>query len=515
MNQFITRHRDKIIGVLEGFDRVLFRGNLRSISYGDGLARFLSYKGVRLMDFKTFAPQMSRGISKHAEQLAKRNGRPYRYLTSPKTDKEPIAREIAQRDGIEQGLLCVLACVEPCRTFSPRWSDARGDIVMVPETRQCKFLYFYFMDRDFGLMHVRLQSWFPFDIQVCINGRSYLQRQLDRKGIGYVKRDNCFLRIDDMRRAQKILDRLNRRRWAPTLKRIVGGLNPLLGKGALLGTVRQYYWTIRQSEVATDIIFRDKQTLAELYPALCRHVTHHCAGRDVLRFFGKKATLNFTDEVITEHQRLTEGVRIRHRVYRNSIKMYDKHGCVLRIETTINNPKPFRVWRKAQDDPASRYAWRVMRKGVADTARRVNLSRMANRRYLEMLAVVDDPTPIHRVLDPISRPVSKRGKRARGLRPVAPEDAAIFQAILRGEHEIRGFTNGDLQAHLFADSPRDARERRRRCSWVNRRLKLFRCHGLIAKVGNRRLYRLTAKGRQVMAAALELRETNLAHLRAA
>lgn len=140
---------------------------------------------------------------------------------------------------------------------------------------------------------------------------------------------------------------------------------------------------------------------------------------------------------------------------------------------------------------------------------------MANRRYLEMLAVVDDPTPIHRVLDPISQPVTKRGPRARALRPVAPEEAAIFQAILRGEHSIRGFTNRDVQAHLFADPRRDKRERRRRCSWVNRRLRLLRRHGLIIKVGNRHLYRVTAKGNRAMTTALALREANLTYLRAA
>jgi hypothetical protein len=509
VNQFIARHRGKIIGVLEGFDRVLFRGHLQSISFGDGLARFLSHKGVRLKEFRTFAPKVSRRIAEHAEQLAKREGRPYSYLASPKIEKEPLARMIAERDGIKQGLVCVFACVEPCRTFTPRWCADRDDLVMRSEIRQCKFLYFYFMDRDFGLMHVRLQSWFPFSIQVCINGRSYLQRQLDRQGIGYVKRDNCFLRIDKLPRAQKILRRLHRRRWDRTLNRMVRGLNPLLGEGALLGAQRRYYWTIRQSEMATDIMFRDEQALAEIYPALCRHVTHHCGGEDVLRFFGKKATLSFTDEVITETQRLTEGVRIRHRLYGNSIKMYDKFGCVLRIETTINNPKPFRVWRKAQGDPTSSYAWRAMRKGVADTARRVRLSTMANRRYLEMLAVVGDPTPSRRVLDPISQPVKKRGRRARGLRPVSAEDADLFAAVLRGEHHLRGFTNGHLQALLYPTPPTDLRERQRRSNRIGRKLRMLRCHGLIRKIGRHRLYRVTPKGLHAMTLALALRDLSL------
>lgn len=508
MEQFIKRHEDKIVGVLEGFDRVLFRGTLPSISYGDGLARFLSFRGVRLKDFDSFVRLCSQQVTAHGKQFAQQRGRPYEYLASPKVSKEPLARQIAERDGVERGLICVFSCVETCRTFSVLWSDNRQDLVVIPRTRKCSFFYFYFMDPEFGLMHVRLQSWFPFNIQVCINGRSYLQRQLDRKGIGYVKRDNCFPRIDDLPRAQAILDRLHRRRWAPTLDRIVRGLNPLLGKGRLLGARRRYYWTVRQSEMATDVMFRDEAALQEVYPALCRHVAEHCGGEDILRFFGKRATLAFRGEVITERQRLAEGVRIRHRLYANSIKMYDKHGCVLRIETTINNPKPFRVWRRAQGDPSSALAWRVMRKGVADTRRRVEISIAANRRYLDALAVVDDPTPNCRVLDPISQPVKKHGQRTRGLRPIAPEDAELFQAVLQGQHLIHGFTNGNLQSLLYPTRGKTRAERRRRSNVIGRRLRLLRRHGLIHKVGKRRLYRITAKGHQIMTVALAIRQTS-------
>ena len=515
MEQFIKQHHECILGILEGFDRVLFRGTLRSIAYGDGLARFLSFKGIRLKAFKSFLGSCSQQIVQHARHLAEQAGRPYRYVPSPKASKESIAREIAERDGIQRGLICVLSCVEPCRSFSVRWDHVRQDLRVVPQTRKCTFLYFYYMDREFGLMHIRLQTWFSFEVQVCINGRSYLQRQLDREGIKYVKRDNGFLRIDDLPRAQAMLDCLSRRRWAKTLDNLVRPLNPLLGEGTLLGEQRSYYWTIRQSELATDVMFRDEAALGRIYPALCRHVIEHCSGEDVLRFFGKKATLKFTGEVITESQRLVEGVRIRHRLHANSLKMYDKHGSVLRIETTINNPHPFRVLRRAQGDPSSALAWRMMRKGIADTARRVEVSLRANRRYLDALAVVGDPTPTCRVLDPLSNPVTKRGARTRGLRPIAPEDAALFEAILRGEHRIRGFTNGDLQACLFEKPPRDTKERSQRSSCVGRRLRMLRRHGLIRKVGKRRLYRITAKGHQAMTLALALRHCSLIHPNAA
>jgi len=82
---------------------------------------------------------------------------------------------------------------------------------------KCLHFYFYRLDPEFGLMHVRLQSWFPFEIQIWVNGREWPARQLDREGIGYQRYDNTFLHIDDLARAQKWCARLKRRRWPRVL----------------------------------------------------------------------------------------------------------------------------------------------------------------------------------------------------------------------------------------------------------------------------------------------------------
>ena len=514
MEEFIQRHQGRITGVLEGFDRILFRGTLRSISYARGMDKFLGARGVLLKDFQAFAQGCTDRLAKHAQGLAQAAGRPYRYLPSAGVRKERIALEIARQHGITQGLICVLACVEPCASFELRRDRRARKLALVPAQRKCRFFYFYYLDEDFGLMHVRLQSWLPLDVQVCLNGRAYLARQLDRAGIGYDQADNCFLRIDGLERAQALLDELTSLNWASRLARWVRPLvEALLGQGGPLADVHPYYWTIRQSEYATDVMFRDAAGLAEVYPRLCRHAVEGLHSPDVLRFLGQRLARD--REVSTDLRRRIEGVRVKHRVGGNSIKMYDKQGSVLRIETTINDPHMFRCLRQAQDDPGSPLAWRKMRKGVADTARRVQVSRDANHRYLETLAVVGDATATHRVLDPISKPVAKAGRSSRGLRPVDPEDATLFAAVLRGEHLLHGFTNAQIQAALLAGPPRDPTQRSRRSSWVGHRLRLLRRHGLIHKIGRQRLYRITPKGHQVMSLALALRRSDAGQLKAA
>jgi hypothetical protein len=222
------------------------------------------------------------------------------------------------------------------------------EIEIGPAKRKCLHYYFYYVDRAFGPMHVRLESWLPFSAQVYVNGREYLARRLERAGISFEKHDNCFTRVSDLKRAQDMLDDLVSRRWERFLNMLARRVNPLLDARSGL-ELQGYYWTIRQSEVATDVIFQDAATLEAVYPRLLRHAIEEFRCQDVLRFLGRRLTKSKTEEVTSELRELVEGVRIKHRFGENSIKMYDKQGNVLRIETTIK--KTAAVSGCSGDDP--------------------------------------------------------------------------------------------------------------------------------------------------------------------
>ncbi len=506
MNTFIQRHRDNVIGQLSGFDRVLFRGTLRSISYADGLGRYMNSQKILLKDFDGWAKRCTQRLKQHIEAVAKKAGRSVHYLASSAIDKEQYARKIADADRIGRGLVCVLSCVEPC--FSPsihrNAQTRRLELRFAP--RKCKFYYIYLIDPRFGWMHIRIQSWLPFDVQVYVNGRSYLKQQLDGAGIGYVQHDNSFSRIDNLTRAQVLLDRMIKLNWPRVLSRLLSDWLPALQEGLLPEGTGRYYWTIRQSEVATDVMFREAHSLAAIYPRLCRHAIEGLSCPDILKFMGKSPS-RYSGEVTSNHQRLVQGVRVKHTHAGNSIKMYDKGGSVLRIETTINFPGKLRVYRGPLDRPKHNPQWRSMSKSVADIARRVELCRAANERYLEAMAVIGQERPAAAVLDPVSRPINRQAKPARALRPIGPDDAALFAAVMAGDHLIDGLTNGDLQQALFEQATDDANEKRRRSNAIGRKLRLLRRHGLIRKVSSRRLYRVTDQGRQVMGLALAIRQS--------
>ena len=113
MERFVTRHGDRIAGILSAFHRMIFRRTLRSLSYPAGLEAFLATLRVLLKDFGRFAQRVSDRVKQHAETLARHQGRPFEYLASAATSKETTARAIMTRDGITDGLICVLSCVEP------------------------------------------------------------------------------------------------------------------------------------------------------------------------------------------------------------------------------------------------------------------------------------------------------------------------------------------------------------------------------------------------------------------
>jgi len=114
---FIQKHEKDVMGSLSGFDRLVFRGTLRRLSFGEGMASYLSFAGVLLKDFANFVLQVTTRLKEASLDLARRTLRPLKYLPSSQVSKEDLAREIAAKENLSDGLICVLTCVEPCQSF--------------------------------------------------------------------------------------------------------------------------------------------------------------------------------------------------------------------------------------------------------------------------------------------------------------------------------------------------------------------------------------------------------------
>jgi hypothetical protein len=365
-------------------------------------------------------------------------------------------------------------------------------------------LYFYFLDPQFGLCHVRVQTWFPFTTQVYVNGHDWLARQLQAAGVGFVQQDNAFTQLDEPAKAQQLADGFPRLPWVRILDGWARQVNPLLAEDWLQH--KGYYWVLDPVEYSTDVLCKDRHALAEVYPQLLDHACLYCSAQDILKFLGRRLHPRCDGEVLTDCKKdRWPGARIKHRVKNNWLKRYDQFGQVLRSETGINNPREFTVRRRVEGKGPSQRAWCPMNKGVANFYRYHEVAQASNERYLSALAVVDRPQASAKILDRVHQPARLGPRRRRGLNLLRVEEQKLFRAVLRGEPRVNGFRNRDIQAVLFPVQVKGRAEQRRRTTQVSRLLHLLRAHGLIAKIPHAHRYRVTSKGEAVMSAAIYAR----------
>lgn len=517
MRAFIQRYEDQIQGVLSGFDRLRFRGTLRLLTSIGGVMSLLGRLGVLMKDFTTYAEQLTQRLRASIEAVGQGAGRPPLYLPGY-TNKEELVQGIQQRQGVApNGLVAVLSTLETCTSYDLFRDRERREVRLRRRPRKCLHYYVYFRDEMFGLTQVRIQTWLPFDVRVVLNGREWLARQLAAARTDYRREDNCFPWIEDFPRAQALANRQPRIRWSHHLDRLLRRAAPEFFRLFQDAPLRPY-WSIDESEWATDIAFRTPEALAKLYPTLLRYGIETFGSRDVLRFLGHKVSIQgrlpprLRKEVISDWRERREGMRIKHRVGRNTLKMYDKFGQILRVETTINEVQSLKSFRRKEGQTQGPREWLPLRKSVADMPRRAALSHSANARYLETLAAASPQTPLSRLADKLCRPVrDERGRRRRALNPFSPDDANLLSAVIRGQHALTGFRNRDLREALYGAAV-DETERRRQSARTTRHLGLLRAHGLIRKLPGTHRYVLTKEGQTAITAFLAARNATLDQL---
>jgi len=378
-NAFVHKHASRIQGVLSGFDRLRQRGTLRQLDGPQVMEAYLNACRILIKDFGQSVERTTKAVKDKARALAEKAGRAFLFVPSSQTRKEDLARKIAARDKITDGLIAILNCVEPCMSFEVVGNPQTKHIEIKVRARKCSHLYFYFDHPAFGFMHLRLQTWFPFRVDVCLNGRHWLGKQLDQAGGPYQKEENTFLRVADVGCAQALLDQQLQTDWPKPLGKLLDQVHPL-HRSICRPLKLKYYWSASESEYATDVMFQDPDSLARLYPSLVHHAISSFSSADVMRFLGRyvpistgKAYGQLEGEIISDTKRRLEGVRVKPSLHGNSIKFYDKQGWVLRVETTLVRPEEFKTYRRPEGRPKEAKRWLPLRRGLADMKRRADI----------------------------------------------------------------------------------------------------------------------------------------------
>ena len=502
METFLQQFGSKIKGVLTGFDRIVFKGCLRHLAYADGEARFLAGRGVLNKDYKAWMLAQSAALVGACGRLAlERTGARIAHVPSLHARKEGLAHGRMREKGVSSGLIGVWSCVESCRTFRAAFDPGAGRPRLRPDSSKCKHLYFYHNHAEFGFMSVRLQTWFPYGIQIALNGREWLRRGLELQGVAHTADGNKFLSVRDFAAAQRLLDAQPLCPWFGILDGFAREAFPTMGR--TLGGGPGYRWTLWQSEWATDLIFDSPGLVAPLMDSLLRHELANGTGGRVLRYFGRPVRPDGQPHPLADPEILSraavwhDGVRVKHWLDGNSVKFYNEHNA-LRFETTLNNPAPFKVWRCKEGAPDGAKERLPLRKSVADIPLRAKVCGEINARFIGQAAQVRDTAKVREIVASVRRKTCG-GRTVRTL-DLLGKDRELLAAVADPTlASLGGITNRALQKSLAGTEWAKGMAGKRLSARISRNLRLLRDHGLIGKVPGQRKYYLSEKGRKLTA----------------
>ncbi len=498
MCKMIDQYTDKIKGKFSFFDRMIINGYFRPLISEKTRIGCLYSMGIPLRDFTEYFRNVTDRLARQIESSAEELGRPVVYLPSARDRKENIAKDFLVSGPVDEGLICVLKTLESCRTAKVVGGGNRNHFLKSSSTK-CLHYYLYYLDKEFGFMFVKIQALFPFNIQACLNGRELMKHVFDTNGISYECYDNSFTSISDVAKAQALADKFDSQKLCRHLDGFAKSLNPFLG------TVQKsfgqgYYWCMDQCEFATDLMFKERSFLEDIYPSLVGHAFYDFSCTDVFTFMGRKPDPRFQGEAVSDYKKRPIGCRVKFKLKPNSVKMYDKCS-VLRIETTINNPREFKVFGTVHHhDGTESQQWKPMGKSISNLYRYAEVSKACNQRFLDAMVDIVPVRSVQQEIGAICAGKTVKGKRVPGFNVWSPDVLRVMEAVSDGRYLTNGFRNQDIRESIFPGM-QDAKKRSSRTS---RTLKKLRHHGLIKKVPRSRRYHVTSKGRRIMGALIEL-----------
>ena len=486
------KYADKIYGTLTCYDRMIVQGYIPGWSHAEGMTSYLKANGIRIFDFPSFSQPFTEQVRQNAQQIADENGIEIEFIRKLRAfRKDDRIQEIISNTGKTEGLIHIFSAMEQCNTYKPWHDKTIGKTFLKFDQSKCLHYYFYFIDKELGLCYLRVPTWAPFRLQFYMNGHNLLASKLQKKNIDFRMHDNAFLEVSDVETAQKLSDRINpedlhkvldvfAKRYCPVVENL--GLN--------------YTWTIQQIECATDIMFKQPSDLEPLYDEIVRTAIYTVKPDNIATFLGQRITYNCKKEVGTNYNQRILGTRIKHHMGDVSIKMYDKFGHVLRIESTCNDIGTFRVKRKVEHRDGSTTEQKApLKKSIYSLYQLFTIMKAANYRYLEFISSFDDHSKGNGNLTKVTSPIMENERSYRGLNFFAERDLRVLEAISRGEYMTFGMQGKDIRQYLGDISS----------SAMSRIFKRLRLHGLIERVQGTYKYFPTAYGKEVIAAGLAIR----------
>jgi len=414
---------------VECLDRLYLNGYIGKLATGPGLVFFMRDQLGKPVPSPVVLGQISEKFRESVKVLAEQQGVPV-YQFRHKERKDDIANRIRRRRNVRDAIVFIGVAQEKAQAFHGK--KVRGQFQFDRDkTVYVNHYYFYIDDEEFGPLFLKVCSYAPWGVKLCLNGHEWAKRQLDKRRIAYEALDNGFLSCSEPEKLQKICDSLGPddidrvfRKW---LRRIPLPLRPEDRQAG-------YDWdlSIWQMEVSLTQIFDRPLRGREFFEEIIRDNLDLGRPDRVQLVFDRVVTKKTPGEFRTRV--IQDGVHPSlHINYKNfDLKQYFKEGRGCRTEGTFRNPNDFGI-----------------NKGLANLPYLQKIGRQINRRLLEVERVSHNSglsgDSIQRVVQPA---VTEDGQKSPGLKFGQPRVMALFLALTLFHHLIDGFHNHDLRQHV-------------------------------------------------------------------
>jgi hypothetical protein len=462
---------------VEGIDRMylnVYQPRLQC--EGQVAAFFRCHRGHTFASSALMDP-MSKAFIAGVESFIRQNQIPL-VLFAKGQRKDDVAQEHRARFRGTEGILFVGKAQEKTPVFrtekrkNPKTGQAYPWIVR--STAMVNHFYFYGIDEDFGPFFLKFCTYFPYNAKLCINGHEYVKRQLAKEGIAFEALDNGILSCADPRRLQQLCDGLSGAKIAALLRKWLARLpHPFTAQDRAAGY--RYEVSILQAEFSLTQVLDRPLSGRIFFEEVIRENLDLGRPDQVQLIFGRRVTSQtpgrFRTRVLTEG--VTPSLHIDYK--RSRIKQYHKEGRALRTETTINDPRDFRIGKRLANLPALR-----------------QIGFQANRRLLDVQRISQDCAIGEDAFRQVNEPAEVNGQRSSALRFADPAVQALLSALLVFRLLPRGFSNRELREHwapLLGKAPEALSP-----GQMTYHLRRLRLHGLIERMPRTQRYRVTGSG---------------------
>ena len=487
----------KINGKFAMFDRIVINGYLLSLINTNSFSYYVHLNGINIKDFKSFATKQTKELCEHIEAYIKNNDCISQYLTSTKINKD-----VLEKNPNKSGLIIAFSDVESCKIITVSNNKDTKQLEYVSRSTKCKHYYLYYNDDIFGLMFVRIQTWFPYNVEIYFNGHDYMSKVFDKENIKYEMYNNSFSYIDDYDRAQKLADNFLNKKLSGALENLVSKINIHYQKIKELNN-DSYYYCVNQCEFAVDYSFNSCEDLNLIYKKLAETAFYTLKCDNVYSFFGRNIKyINRTKNVdLTSNlKNWDQGYRIKFKLNKNQVKMYNK-GNNLRIEVTINNPKASKVLKDLPNDitcdnddnnKVNKKKFVPMGKSISNFYRYAEVSKSIIDRFVDSLPMLDIEENVPKEdIQKISERTTVNERNYSAFNLLNRDNITLFSVISDGKYLIHGFTNKSIILEVFDEASK------RNINKLTRLLAKLRAFGIIKKIDHRNTYFLTDFGRRI------------------